>query len=286
MPKISYINGKFVDHKDTSVSIEDRGYQFSDGVYEVVYVRDSALIDWQAHCDRLKNSLDGLKIDYQVSPDALRDIIRELLKRNELTNAALYLQITRGVAKRDHQFPTDAVSPSVIMTVGEAKFPSKAQYETGVKTITCPDQRWKRRDLKTISLLPNTLAKQAAVEQGAAEAILVEDDGYITEGSSTNFFIVDKEGVLRTHPTTQRILGGITRMGVLKVARNNGIAVKEEAFTPEEALNAKEAFITSTTKHILPVVELDGNVIGSGKPGAITKRLMSLYEEFVAKQVI
>jgi D-alanine transaminase len=284
MTRISYINGEFLPHEKATIHIEDRGYVFSDGVYEVALIKNSVFIDWKEHCERLQYSLDGLRIGYKVSAADLEKLVRQLLEKNNLSDAVLYLQITRGVAKRDHQFPNPLPKPALVMMVSPAKALPEEQYANGIKAITLPDERWKRRDFKTISLLPNTLAKQQAVEAGVGEAILVEDDGFITEGSATNFFIIDKSGSLRTHPLNQRILGGITRIGVLKVAREAGIKILETAFTKEELLSAKEAFITSTTKHILPVTNIDGKNIGDGKVGEVSKELMRVYKIYIDNQ--
>jgi D-alanine transaminase len=285
MTKISYVNGQYTDHVDASVSIDDRGYVFSDGVYDVALIKNGRYIDWPEHCERLQRSLDGLRINYRVSNDGLKAIVDVLLQKNGLSDAMLYLQITRGAAPRNHPFPSPEQEPALVMTVSQAKLPPATQYENGVAVITLPDLRWKRRDYKTISLLPNIMAKQEAMEAGAEEAILVEDDGFVTEGSATNFFIVNKYGALQTHPLNPRILGGITRMGVLKVARENGIKVLEAAFTKDEMNLAQEAFITSTTKHILPVSNIDGKNIGTGKPGDVTKKLIVFYKEYIAKQI-
>ena len=284
MTSTSYVNGQYVKQEDASINIDDRGYVFSDGVYEVMLVINNKFIDWQEHCERLQYSLDGLKIKYEVSSQELKKIANQLLQRNNLDNAIIYLQITRGEAKRDHKFPSPTTKPSIIMTASPSKLPSKENYDNGVSIITTADLRWKRRDLKTISLLANILAKQEAVEKDATETILVEEDGFVTEGSSTNFFIVDSEGYLRTHPKNNRILGGITRQGVLKVANQNNLKIKEEAFKIDDIFNAKEAFITSTTKHILPVTTCDNKKIADGKVGKITKELMQKYKEYIEAQ--
>ena len=284
MTRISYINGKFLPHEQATVHMEDRGYVFSDGVYEVALIKNSVFIDWKEHCERLQYSLDGLRIGFKVDANQLELLVRELLAKNNLQDAVLYLQITRGVAKRDHQFPNPLPQPSLVMMVSPSKALPAEQYENGIKAITVPDERWKRRDFKTISLLPNTLAKQQAIEAGVGEAIFVEDDGFVTEGSATNFFIIDKSGTLRTHPLGPRILGGITRMGVLQVANNAGVKVFESAFTKDEMLAANEAFITSTTKHILPVTNIDGKNVGDGKVGEVTRELMRLYKMYIDNQ--
>lgn len=285
MSNISYLNGEFIDRHAPSISLEDRGYQFSDGVYEVVYITHGVCVDWQLHCKRLQRSLDGLRIDYQVDSNALHAIAMQLLEKNHLSDAALYLQITRGVAKRNHAFPKQAVAPVLSITVDKAPTPTDEEYQQGGSAIFHEDQRWKRRDLKTISLLPNILAKQAAVEAGTIESILVEEDGAITEGSCTNFFMVDHNKNLRTHPANERILGGITRDGVLKVANRLELKVVEQPFTKAEVLNAAEAFITSTTKHIYPITCIEGQTIANGTPQPITQQLMAAYQDYIKEQL-
>ena len=282
--RISYINGEYVDHTHATVHIEDRGYQFSDGVYEVVYIHQGVCIDWQAHMERLRFSLEGIKINYKVDSETLLKVTQELVARNKLTNAMLYLQITRGVSARLHPFPKPSVSPVVVMTIAPCEAGISAKHETGVATITTRDTRWKLRHYKTISLLPNVLAKQEAVEQGVEEAILVEDDGTVTEGSATNIFIVDAHGVLYTHPANEAILGGITRQGVIDVAKENGYAVTEKPFMKERLYDASEMFMTSTTKHILPIISCDGKIIGDGVVGDVTASLMDAYRASILKQ--
>lgn len=281
--QISYVNGKFVNHSDAVVSIDDRGYQFADGVYEVMQIRKGKILDCAEHLVRLKYSLAGLKINFLIDEKELVKIINELLAKNNLQDASCYMQITRGVAVRDHQFPKNA-EPVLVMTVSALKTPPKEKYENGVPVISHPDLRWKRRDFKTIQLLPNIMAKQAAIEAGAEESILFEENGVVTEGSATNFFIV-KDSILKTHPKNSSILGGITRDGILKVARNSSVRIAEAAFKLDDVYNADEAFISSTTKHILPVSSIDGKKIGDGKPGEITKKLIAAYAKFVEDQI-
>jgi D-alanine transaminase len=286
MTRISYINGQFLPHSEAKVHMEDRGYVFSDGVYEVALIKNGVFIDWMEHCARLQYSLDGLFIDYKVSPSDLEKTVRELIAKNDLGDAVLYLQITRGVAKRDHQFPNPLPTPAIAMMVSPFKLLPPEQYANGISAITTDDLRWKRRDFKTISLLPNIMAKQQAVEAGAGEAILIEEDGIVTEGSATNVFIVNKDGSLQTHPLSAKILGGITRFGVLKVARAANINVIERPFLKADLDIAAEAFITSTTKHILPVTIIDAVNVGDGKVGKVTEKLMGLYREYVEGQVV
>ncbi|MDB2415096.1 D-amino-acid transaminase [Rickettsiales bacterium] len=283
MPRFSYVNGAFVPHDIAMVHIEDRGYQFSDGVYEVISYKDNKLVDWTEHSVRLVNSLDGLKIPHPVSMRALELLANELFRRNFMKNGCIYIQITRGVAPRNHQFP-EYTNPSLVMTVSRPALPSKKKYEKGVSVITCVDNRWGRPDYKTISLLPNIMAKQNSVEHSCEEAIFINEDGFVTEGSATNFFIIDKEGVLRTHPADEHILGGITRSMVIKAAKDNKITVKEEPFTLKDVFNASGAFITSTTKNILPVTVVDGKTIGNGDVSQLTEKLMKLHLDMINAQ--
>jgi D-alanine transaminase len=283
--KITYINEKFVNHENAFVHIEDRGYQFSDGVYEVILARNNILIDWAQHCTRLRRSLSEMKIGYSFGNESLQRLIRELMDRNSLEDAIIYMQVSRGVAKREHGFPKGNITPSVVITASPAVFPSDEEYKNGVAVITMPDIRWKRRDIKTISLLPNILAKQAASEQNAAEAILIEDNGSITEGSSSNFFIFDKYGTLRTHPANNLILGGITRDGIINVAKQFGIKVEERAFSISDVMSCKGAFVSSTTKHILPVTKINGTNITDGVVCSEIKELMKLYKKYIDTQI-
>ncbi len=285
MTKISYINGQFMPHANAYTHIDDRGYQFADGVYEVVLASNNILIDWVLHCTRLRRSLSEMRIDYSFCDDAFRALVLELMGRNNLADAMVYIQITRGVASRAHGFPGGNTSPALVITVCTPSFPSDKEYKEGVAVITLPDIRWKRRDIKTISLLPNILARQEAAEKGAAEAILIEDDGFITEGSSSNFFIFDKSGVLKTHHLSNRILGGITRDGILKVARAAGMSVEENPFTLNDVMACRGAFVSSTTKHILPVTTVNGTVIGGGSVCAPMQELTRLYKKYIDEQV-
>ncbi len=212
---------------------------------------------------------------------ALSFAMAELVRRNRVRNGMIYLQVTRGVARRDHPFPKDA-RPMLVMTAKSMDFAQViARAEKGVEVITHADMRWSRCDVKTVGLLPNVLAKQAAREAGAYEAWLVDRDGYVTEGSSTNAWIVNGDGVLVTRPLANDILPGITRQGLIALARERQIRVEERPFTVDEALSAKEAFFTSTTAFAMPVVSIDGKTIGDGKPGPVTRRLISLYWEKV-----
>lgn len=279
MPKISYVNGRYITHNEASVHIEDRGYQFSDGIYEVMLVQNGVLVEGDRHFVRLARSLRELSIPAPMSRAAMECIVRELLRKNRRRDGLLYIQVTRGVAKRDHAFPKHAHA-SLVMTVSPPKFPGAALKKQGIEVITYPDIRWGRRDIKSISLLPNILAKQNAIKAGVKETWLVDEKGYVTEGSSTNCYIV-KDQTLVTHPANERILGGVTRDVVLQLARSNGVKVDERPFTVQEAKAATEAFITSTTLGVMPVVKIDDSVIGNGYPRDVTMKLMELYDDHV-----
>ena len=276
MSRVAYVNGRYVPHAEAAVHIEDRGYQFADGVYEVIALLGGKFLDEEGHHERLERSLRELRIDPPMNRRALSHVLRETVRQNRIVSGIVYIQITRGVARRDHPFPAE-IAPSLVVTARRIKGPSPQTVEQGIAVITQPDIRWLRRDIKSISLLPNVLAKQAARESQAYEAWLVGEDGLVHEGSSTNAWIVTKAGVLVTHPAGNEILNGITRLGVLAAARKHGIAVEERPFTVAEAKAAKEAFITSTTSHVLPVVSIDGQPVGNGHPGEATRALLAGY---------
>ncbi len=280
MSRIAYVNGEYVPHGHAAVHIEDRGYQFADGVYEVIAVKDGALVDGDGHLTRLKYSLDALEIAMPMTPAALAVVMAETMRRNRIVNGMIYLQITRGVSRRNHPFP-DFASPALVITARRAPYPRTAEGVDGGRVITIPDIRWQRCDIKSVSLLPNVLAKQQAEEAGAVEAWLIDGDGNITEGSSTNAWIVDTQGRLVTRPKSHGILGGITRQTLLRLAHENGIEVIERPFTLAEAKAAKEAFITSTTIFVKPITQIDDQVIANGEPGETTLRLLSLYIDYM-----
>lgn len=282
MSRTAYVNGQYVPLSEAAVHVEDRGYQFADGVYEVIAFQRGQLIDEAAHLDRLQRSLDELAIRMPMARLALSLVMRQLLRKNRLGEGILYLQITRGVARRDHAFPRHTL-PGVVMTVRRSRKASPEGVAKGVEVITVPDIRWRRPDIKSIALLPNVLAKQQAREAGAYEAWLVDDDGQVGEGSSTNAWIVAPSGELVTAPADHRILDGITRRVVLRLAAGAGLVVRERRFTVTEAKAAREAFITSTTSLVMPVVAIDGVAVGDGKPGSTTLDLRQRYIEEVAK---
>ena len=281
MSRVAYVNGRYVPHGEAAVHIEDRGYQFADGVYEVVAVNGGGLVDAGWHMQRLRRSLDELAIAMPMPEAALEFVMRETARRNRVRQGIVYLQISRGVARRDHGFPVAGTRPSVVVTSRYGKPPSKSVTDRGVRVLSVPDIRWTRCDIKSVSLLPNVLAKQAAREAGAYEAWQVDAEGYVTEGSSTNAWIVDAEGRLITRPPENAILNGITRRRLIELARAHDLTVEERAFTLEEAKRAREAFLTSTTSFVLPVVQIDDAVIGNGRPGSGTLGLLRSYEDFV-----
>ncbi|MBC6980809.1 D-amino-acid transaminase [Caulobacter sp. 17J80-11] len=280
MSRVAYVNGRFVPHGQAVVHVEDRGFQFADGVYEVWAVFDGKLADYQGHMDRLDRSLDELRIGRPMTRAALTSVLRETIRRNRVREGIVYLQVTRGTARRDHAFPSPEVAPSVVVTA-RSMDPAVAEAKAakGVAVVTTPENRWGRCDIKTVGLLPNALAKQKAREAGAAEAWFVDELGFVTEGSSTNAWIVDAEGVLRTRDTQANILRGITRHGLLALAREAGLQVAEGPFTVDQAKAAKEAFFSAASAFVMPVVSIDGAKIGDGRPGPIATRLRQLYLE-------
>jgi D-alanine transaminase len=280
MSRIAYVNGRYVPHADGAVSIEDRGYQFSDGVYEVCEVRKGALIDRRRHLDRLERSLGELRIAMPMSRAALGHVLNEVVRRNRVRDGMVYLQVTRGVAPRDHAFPSFPVRPALVVTAKSVD-PAKGARaaEDGIAVITVPENRWDRVDIKTVGLLPNVMAKQQAKEQGAKEAWFVDTSGFVTEGSSTNAWIVTTDGSLVTRPAEHGILKGITRTVVLDVAARHGIRVEERAFSVDEAKRAREAFVTAATQIVMPVVKIDGAVVANGKPGSIATQLREAFHD-------
>jgi D-alanine transaminase len=277
MARIAYVNGRYLPINHPAVMIEDRGYQFADGVYEVMKCRDGEPRDLERHLDRLERSLGALRIAMPTSRAALRRIVKETLRRNPMRRSIVYIQVSRGTAPRNHLFPKPGTRPSLVVTVRRAPFPKPAELEDGVVVVTRPDIRWERCDIKSVSLLPNVLVKQEASEAGAREAWLYDAEGFVTEGSSANAYIVDADGRIVTRPRGNEILGGITRELLLEVAAAEGIEVIERAFTVEEAKAAREAFLTSTSSLILPVTRIDDTVIANGKPGSISRRLLARY---------
>jgi D-alanine transaminase len=274
MSRIAYVNGRYRPHRDAVVHIEDRGYQFADGVYEVCEVADRRLVDERRHLERLQRSLKELRIDPPMTLPALSVVLHETIRRNRVVNGIVYLQITRGVARRDHAFPAADTPPALVVTAKNLDPSRNARIaQEGMAVVTVPDNRWARVDIKSVSLLPNVLAKQAAREQGAREAWFVDAQGFITEGSSSNAWIVTKERKLVTRPVDQAILRGISRTVLLDAIRAEGLVLEERPFKVAEALVAEEAFVTSASQIVLPVVRIDGKPVGTGAPGPITAAL-------------
>jgi D-alanine transaminase len=278
MPRIAYVNGRYGPLAEAAVHVEDRGFQFADGVYEVWAVLGGRLSDSAGHFERLERSLGELQIAQPMGRAALKQVLRETIRRNRIRDGLVYLQVTRGQARRDHAFPDPAPTPTVIVTAKPLDFPLiERKARAGVSVISLPDNRWGRCDIKTVGLLPNSLAKQAAKEAGAFEAWLIDSEGRVTEGASTNAWIVDDKGRLRTRDTSANILRGITRKTLIELAKECQIEVLEEPFTLEEAKGAREAFVTAASAFLTPVIAIDGERVADGKPGPLTLRLRSLY---------
>ena len=278
MSRIAYVNGRYLPQHAATVHIEDRGYQFSDGVYEVCEVRGGRVIDQRRHLTRLRRSLDELDIAMPMSETALAIIMRECMRRNRVHNGIIYLQITRGVARRDHGFPPPGTHPSVVVTARSIDFAGNERTAAeGLAIITVPDNRWQRVDIKSISLLPNVLAKQAARERGAKEAWFVDRDGQVTEGASSNAWIVTKGGKVVTRAADNGILRGITRSVLIDVIKAQGLEFEERPFTVAEAQAAREAFLTSASQIVMPVVRIDDRPVGNGAPGSVATALRAEF---------
>ena len=278
MSRIAYVNGRYLAHHAAAVHVEDRGYQFSDGVYEVCEVRRGRVIDQRRHLARLRRSLNELRIDMPMSEAALGIVMRECMQRNRVRDGIIYLQMTRGVARRDHGFPPAGTRPSVVVTAHSLDVVANERIAAeGIAVITVPDNRWQRVDIKSVSLLPNVLAKQTAREHGAKEAWFVDRDGHVTEGSSSNAWIVTRDGKVVTRPADQGILRGITRTVLIDVIRAQGLELEERPFTVEEAYGAREAFLTSASQIVMPVIRINERPVGNGAPGLIATALRAEF---------
>jgi D-alanine transaminase len=280
MTRVVYVNGRYLPYAQAGVHVEDRGFQFADAIYEVCEVEGGSLVDETRHMERLERSLGELRIPLPMSRGALGIVLREIIRRNRVKTGLVYLQVTRGAAPRDFPFPKGDITPTVVCLarrVDGAKREARAQAGIAVKTM--PDIRWGRCDIKTVMLLPAVLAKEAASDAGAQEAWLVDSDGFVTEGASSNAWIVDQSGGLITRPTGNAILPGVTRRTLIDLLSQENIPLVERAFRVEEALAAREAFITSASGTVMPVVAIDGNYIGTGSPGALTLRLRSIFHQ-------
>lgn len=278
MSRIAYVNGRYLPHLTANVHIDDRGFQFADGVYEVCIVRGGRLIDEGRHMRRLARSLGELKIKWPMEPSALAVIMREIIRRNHVRHGVAYVQVTRGISPRNHAFPSASVRPGLVVTARSTNPGNDEESAAqGIAVVTTPDNRWERVDIKTTSLIPNVLAKQKAIEAGATEAWFVDSEGFVTEGASSNAWIVTGEGVLVTRAVDQSILRGVTRDVVMELLKREKGRFEERSFTVSEALAAREAFITSAGNLIMPVVRIDGQAIGSGKPGDLSRKLRQLF---------
>jgi D-alanine transaminase len=281
MSRIAYVNGRYRPQCEAAVNIEDRGYQFGDGVYEVVHLHAGRFVDEDLHLDRLERSLREIEIAMPLPRAALRRVLAEVVLRNRVRDGLLYMQVTRGVARRDHPFPVPPPRPALVVTVRRLP-PYPTDIEAwAVAAITRPDERWARCDIKSVNLLPNVLAKQAARRAGAAEAILIDGEGMVTEGASTSVWIVDRERRLRTRELGHEILPGCTRAALIALLGEAGIAWQEGRFSKEELGQAREIFLTSASSFVKPVVRLDGKTVGEGGVGPVTRRLFSLFTRHV-----
>jgi D-alanine transaminase len=281
MARYAYVNGRYVPFRDAKVHIEDRGYQFADGVYEVCEVRDGRLIDERRHFERLQRSLKEIRIPLPMSVRALGIVLREVVSRNRIAYGIVYMQITRGVARRDHAFPSPQTPPGIVVTARSLSMSrNQALAEKGISVVSLPDNRWGRVDIKTIGLLPNVLARQEAIERGARDAWFVDKDGMVTEATSANAWILTSGGVLVTRHADHAILRGITRGVVFDAIKAMELKVEERAFTLEEAYGAREAFITSASQIVLPVIRIDGHTIGEGKPGPVATALRRSFHRY------
>jgi D-alanine transaminase len=274
--RIAYVAGQYLPHRQAAVHIEDRGYQFGDGVYEVIAVMGGHLVDEERHLRRLNRSLTELRINPPMCNAALKIVMREVVRRNGVDSGIVYLQVTRGVAPREHAFPK-AAKPVLVITSRRARPPDPRLGRAGIAVITIPDIRWQRCDIKSVALLPNVLGKQQAREAGAYEAWQVDREGYVTEGTSTNAWIVTEDGAVVTRAADHSILNGVTRLAVLDIIRREGYRLVERPFSVAEAKAAREAFLTSTTADLLPVVRLDGAPVADGKPGPLSRKLRKAY---------
>jgi D-alanine transaminase len=279
--RVAYVNGRYLPHRAASVHVEDRGLQFADSIYEVCAVLDGRLMDEAGHLDRMERSVGALAIHMPMARGPLRIVMREMIRRNRLMDGLLYLQVTRGAHKRDHPMPAVHRSTLIMTARPVNKAAIEKRRADGIAAVTSADMRWQRCDIKTTGLLANVMAKTEARKAGGFEAWLVDRDGYVTEGASTNAWIVTDEGVLVTRNLSPNILAGVTRLGVLNALAAEGFnAIEERAFTVEEVYAAREAFVTSASGGVLPVISIDGRRIGEGSPGAATRRIHGLYTRF------
>ena len=282
MARVAYVNGRWLGQRSASVNVEDRGYQFGDGVYEVLHVHRGRFIDAERHLDRLDRSLREIRLPAPMTRAALLQVLGELVRRNRVAEGLAYMQVTRGVSRRDHAFPRRPVPPALVLTIKRIPPYPRDVDAWAASAITRPDLRWARRDIKSLNLLPNVLARQAAREAGAAEAILYDEaTGIVTEGAATSFWIVDEDGVLRTRELGHAILPGCTRGALVAELGEAGIGHEEGAFTLDQTRRAREAFLTSATSFVKPITRLDGEPVGEGGVGPVTRRLFEIFARHV-----
>jgi D-alanine transaminase len=281
MSRIAYVNGRYVPHRDAVVHVEDRGFQFADGVYEVCEVRGGQLVDERRHIQRLLRSLGELRMALPMPLNALGVVLRETVRRNRVQHGLVYLQVTRGVARRDFLFPAPDTRPSVVVTARSLD-PARQEKTAadGIAVLTVPDNRWERVDIKSVSLLPNVLAKEMARDAGAKEAWFVDQDGFVTEGASSNAWIVTRDGTLVTRSADRGILRGITRTVTLDLVARQSVRFEERKFSIEEAYQAREAFVTSASQIVMPVVSIDGRPVGNGAPGLVATALRRDFHDY------
>ncbi len=277
MPAIAYVNGSYHRLAEASINIQDRGFQFGDGIYEVLYVDRGHVIDSALHMARLSRSLAEIKLPSPVAAAALPFIIREVIRRNRVTTGLVYIQVTRGTARRDHPFPIPAPRPSLIVTAAPKPAPPSDIALWAAAAITLPDERWARCDIKSINLLPNVLARQAARQAGAYEAILYDTAGEVTEGAASTVWAVTEDSILRTRALDRHILPGCTRAALIETLQAHGIGFAESPIPVSSLRRAKEVFLTGATSFVKPVVTLDGKPVGTGTPGPVATALFSLY---------
>ena len=282
MSRIVYVNGEYVPEEEAKISIFDRAFLFADGIYEVTAVLDGKLVDYEPHMERLHRSLRELDMAQPISDAELKEMHLQLMTRNNITEGLIYMQITRGVAERDFSYPENAKQTLVAFTQLKELFDPPAA-KTGIRIITIPDIRWLRRDIKTTGMLAQAMGKQAAKEAGVNDAWMVED-GYVTEGTSNTAFIVVDENRLITRPLSNAVLPGITRRMILKLAESGVITVEERMFTVDEAKSASEAFLTSASSFVMPIVEIDGAMVGGGQPGPVSRKLREMYISEAGKE--
>ena len=278
MPRVAYVNGRYVPFAEASVHVEDRGFQFADGVYEVVAVDGGEPVDEQGHLDRLGRSLRELDMPWPMSRRSLEIVLRALIRKNGIRMGIVYLQVTRGVAPRDFRYPK-GIAPTLVMTARQWNLDPVTRVRDGVAVVTIPDIRWKRRDIKSVALLPQCMGKQRAAEAGAFEGWMVDEDGLVTEGTSSNAWIVTDDNRLVTRHVSNQILRGVTRQTVMRIAGDAGVAFDQRPFSVAEAYAAREAFLTAATNYVMPVTRIDGRLIGDGRPGPVSLMLRKSYRQ-------